>query len=98
MTGGLGEASWIRITGGWSQSQHQLKIIQNNLNKKIRSRSSNVQIESEDLTRAVKIVHNTKQDIWRMDLLVKTIPPSCSKVNTSRYIVDGSIHYRTFKK
>ena len=82
MTGGLGEASWIRITRGWSQSQHQLKIIQNNLNKKIRSRSSNVQIESEDLTRAVKIVHNTKQDIWRMDLLVKTTT-SCTKVKIS---------------
>ena len=82
MTEGLGEASWIRIIGGLRH--YQLKIIQNNLNKKIRSQNSNnaVQIESEDLTRAVKIVLNTKQDIWRMDLLVKTIT-SFSKVKTS---------------
>ena len=81
MTGGPGEASWIRIIGGLSH--YQLKIIQNNFNKKIRSNSSsNVQIESGDLTRAVKIVLHTKQDIWRMDLLVKTIL-FCSKVKAS---------------
>ena len=76
MTGGLGEALWIRIIGGLSH--YQLKIIPNNFNKKIRS---NVQIESGDLRRAVNIFLNTKQDIWRMDLLVKTIT-SYSKVNT----------------
>ena len=80
MTEGPGKASWIRTIGGGSH--YPLKIIPNYFNKKIHSNSSNVQqIESEDLTRAIKIVPNTKQDIWRMDLLVKTTT-SCSKVKT----------------
>ena len=85
MTEGLGEALWIRIIGGLIL--YHLEIIQNFFNKKIRinnnsSSSSNGQIESGDMRRAVNIVLNKKQDIWRMDLLVKTIT-SCSKVNTS---------------
>ena len=78
MMEGPGGASWIRTTGGWTL--YQLKIIPNYFNKKIRN-NSNVQIEeSEGLRRAIKMFLNTKQDIWRMDLLVKTIT-SCSKVN-----------------
>ena len=82
MTEGLGEALWIRIIGGLIL--YQLEIIQNFFNKKIRinNSSSNGQIESGDMRRAVNIVLNKKQDIWRMDLLVKTIT-SCTKVNTS---------------
>ena len=81
MTEGPGEASWIRTTGGLTH--YQRKIIPNNFNKKIRN-NSNVQIEeseSEGLRRAIKMFLNTKQEIWRMDLLVKTIT-SCSKVNS----------------
>ena len=80
MTEGPGEVSSIRTTGGLTH--YQVKIIPNNFNKKIRN-NSNVQIEeseSEGLRRAIKMFLNTKQDIWRMDLLVKTIT-SCSKVN-----------------
>ena len=76
MTAGPGEASWTRTIGGLTP--YHLEIIPNNFNKKIRS---NVQIESWDLRRAVNIFLNTEQDIWRMDLLVKTIT-SYSKVNT----------------